>query len=70
MGTGADIACVWLNIVIPFAKTAREAVLLLGAAVEQYGSAECNTVLIGDADDIWIVEIISGHNRAAARGAG
>lgn len=55
------------NVAIPYAKTAKEGVQLLGAAIEQYGAAECNTVLFGDKDEIWVMEIVSGHNWAAAK---
>lgn len=55
------------NVVIPFVKTAREGVLMLGSIIEEYGSAECNTVIFGDKDEAWIMEIVSGHQWAAAK---
>lgn len=55
------------NVVMPFATTAREGVQILGNVVETYGSAEANTVIFADADEIWVMEIVSGHQWAAAR---
>lgn len=55
------------NVVIPFAKSAKEGVKMLGAVIEEYGAAECNTVIFGDADEAWVMEIVSGHQWAAAR---
>jgi len=53
--------------VIPYVRTAREGVLRLGTVIEQYGSAEGNTVLLADRDEAWIMEIVSGHQWAAQR---
>ncbi len=53
--------------VIPYIKTAREGVLRLGEIIETHGSAEGNTVLFADADEAWVMEIVSGHRWAAQR---
>lgn len=55
------------NVVIPYVKTAKEGVLWLGEIVEKYGAAECNTVIFGDKDEAWVMEIVSGHQWAAAK---
>lgn len=55
------------NVVMPYAKTAREGVLMLGAVIEEHGSAEGNTVIFADADEAWVMEIVSGHQWAAQK---
>lgn len=48
-------------------KTAKEGVELLASIVEKYGSAQGNTVMIGDQKEAWIVEIYSGHQWCAQK---
>ncbi len=55
------------TVVIPYVKTAKEAVQWLGAIVEKYGSAEGNIQIFADADEIWYMEILSGHQWAAVK---
>lgn len=55
------------SVVIPFAHTAREGVEILGKAIETYGSAQGNTVFFADRDEIWVMEIVAGHQWAAQR---
>ena len=55
------------TVVIPYVKTAKEAVALLGSIVETYGSDAGNTIFIADYDEAWIVEIVSGHQWAAQK---
>ncbi len=54
-------------VVIPYVKTAKEAVAWLGDIIETLGSAEGNTVLIGDHQEAWVMEIVSGHQWAAVK---
>ena len=54
-------------VVMPYVKTAREGVERLGAIIEAYGSAEGNTVIFADADEAWVMEIVSGHQWAAQK---
>lgn len=54
-------------VVIPYVKTAKEAVIWLGDIIETLGSAEGNTVLIADYDEAWVMEIVSGHQWAAVK---
>lgn len=55
------------TVVIPYVKTAKEAIEHLGNIVETLGSAEGNTVLIADYNEAWVMEIVSGHQWAAAK---
>lgn len=55
------------NTVAPFAKTAREAIQLLAAVVAEKGNAESHIIQIADADEAWVMELLSGHQWAAAR---
>jgi len=67
--------CMIPALVLPRARTAREGILLLGAAVEKYGSAEdpynegygeIAGLAIADRDEIWYMEY-AGHQWAAVR---
>jgi dipeptidase len=67
--------CMIPALVLPRARTAREGVLLLGAAVEKFGSAEdpynegygeIAGLAIADRDEIWYMEY-AGHQWAAVR---
>ena len=49
------------------ARSAHEAVHLLGRYVDRYGSAECNTLLFSDPQEAWIFEIYGGTTYAAMR---
>ena len=55
------------TVIIPYVKTAREAVLRLGGIVETLGSEAGNTVFIGDAQETWYMELLSGHQWAAVK---
>ena len=50
-----------IRLIIPYVKTAREGVKRLGDMVEKYGSAESNAVVFSDNDEIWYMEIYTGH---------
>lgn len=56
-----------VTVVLPYVTTAREGVERLGAIVEKYGSAECNGVAFSDKDEVWYMEIVSGHHWVARR---
>lgn len=49
------------------AATAREAVKVLTEAVDEYGSAEGNVILVADQEEAWILEIYGGKQYAAMR---
>lgn len=57
----------FLTLVLPYVKTAREAVLRLGALLEEYGTYEMNGVAFSDVDEIWWLETVGGHHWIAKR---
>lgn len=56
-----------VTVVLPYVTSAREGVERLGEIVEKYGSAECNGLAFSDKDEVWYMEIVSGHHWAARR---
>ena len=56
-----------LDVILPRAKTAREAIELLGKVIEEKGSAEGNTVVVADQKETWYMEILSGHQYVAVK---
>ncbi|WP_276804451.1 C69 family dipeptidase [Lactobacillus hominis] len=63
-GIGEDAL---LSIVLPFIHSAREGVERLGKLIAQYGSHEGNGIIFSDKDEIWYMEIPTGHWWAATR---
>ncbi|MBW9300740.1 C69 family dipeptidase [Pediococcus acidilactici] len=55
------------TLVLPFIDSAREGVRYLGELVKKYGSAEGNGVQFNDADEVWYMEIVTGHQWVAVR---
>lgn len=49
------------------AATAKEAVDILAAVVDEYGSAEGNVILVADQKEAWIMEFYGGKQYAAAK---
>lgn len=56
-----------ITVVLPYVKTAREGVQLLGQIVDEHGSAEANGILFADQKEAWYFEIGSGHQWVAQR---
>ena len=56
-----------LTIVLPYIRSAREGVELLGRLLKNYGTYEMNGVGFQDADEIWWMETIGGHHWIARR---
>lgn len=56
-----------LDVVLPYAHSAKNGVKRLGHIIETKGSAENNGVIFSDKDSIWYMEIVSGHHWAAVR---
>lgn len=56
-----------ITIVLPYVKTAREGVQLLGKIIDEHGSAEANGILFGDQNEAWYFEVGSGHQWVAQR---
>jgi dipeptidase len=56
-----------VTVVLPYINSAREGVLRLGKIVEEFGAAESNGVLFSDKDEVWYMEIATGHQWVAQR---
>ncbi|TGA97519.1 C69 family dipeptidase [Sporolactobacillus shoreae] len=56
-----------VTVVLPYITSARDGVLRLGKIVEKYGSAESNGMLFSDKDEVWYMEIATGHQWVAQR---
>lgn len=63
---GLDEDCM-VNVVLPYIDSARGGVKRLGALIAKYGSAAGNSVLFSDKDEIWYMEIVTGHHWVAQR---
>lgn len=55
------------TLILPQATSALHAVELLGGYVEKYGAGEGNGVAISDENEVWYVEIGSGHHWIAVK---
>ena len=49
------------------ASTAREGVEILASAVDKYGAGEGNGLFIADKNEVWYVELLTGHNYCAIK---
>lgn len=56
-----------VSLVLPFMKSAREGVQILGDLLEKYGTYEMNGIAFQDEDEIWWLETIGGHHWIARR---
>lgn len=56
-----------VTVTLPYIHSAREGVARLGAIVEKYGASETNGILFSDKDDVWYMEIATGHHWVAQR---
>lgn len=56
-----------VNMVLPFIESARHGVEYLGQLIKQYGSPAGNSVLFSDKDNVWYMEIVTGHHWVAQR---
>lgn len=54
-------------ITLPYIDSARQGVEYLGHLVEESGSAEGNGVIFSDKDEIWYMELLTGHHWVARR---
>lgn len=52
---------------LPFIHSAKEGAQYLGQLVAKYGSAEGNGVIFVDHNDVWYMEIVTGHHWVAQR---
>ncbi|MGM9613229.1 MAG: dipeptidase, partial [Butyricicoccus sp.] len=55
------------SVVLMQAESARDGVEKLAAIIDEYGSGECNSFTISDANEVWDFETLSGHQYAAVR---
>lgn len=55
------------SLVAPYIDSARAGVRYLGELIQKYGSPEGNGVLFADKDEVWYMEIVTGHHFAATR---
>lgn len=55
------------DMVAPYIDSARDGVKYLGNLIKKYGSPEGNGVLFADKDEVWYMEIVTGHHWAATR---
>lgn len=56
-----------VTVVLPYVKTAREGVELLGKIVQDHGAGEADGILFADKNEAWYLEIGSGHHYVAMR---
>lgn len=56
-----------IRIILPYIKSAKEGVLRLGEMIEKYGSCESSGVVFGDKNEIWYMEIYTGHEWVAVK---
>ena len=55
------------TLVLPYIHSAREGVARLGQLVAKYGAAEGNGVQFSDHNEVWYMEIATGHQWVAVR---
>lgn len=55
------------TLVLPYIHSAREGVKYLGNLIAKYGSAEGNGVQFSDQNEVWYMEIATGHQWVAVR---
>lgn len=55
------------SLVLPFIDSARDGVKYLGNLIKEYGSPEGDGVLFNDKDEVWYMEIVTGHHWVAQR---
>ncbi|OUO34341.1 C69 family dipeptidase [Olsenella sp. An290] len=56
-----------VTLVLPYATSARDGALRLGALLERHGTYEMNGIAFSDADEIWWLETVGGHHWIARR---
>ena len=55
------------TMVAPYIESAKHGVQYLGNLITKYGSPEGNGVLFSDKNDVWYMEIVTGHHWIAQR---
>lgn len=55
------------TLVLPYIDSARDGVKYLGELVAKYGSAEGNGLQFNDKNEVWYMEVVTGHQWVAVR---
>ena len=55
------------SVILMSADSARDGVEKLSAIIDTYGSGECNSFTISDANEVWDFETLSGHQYVAMK---
>lgn len=55
------------TMVLPYIDSAKDGVSYLGKLIAKYGSPEGNGVIFSDKNDVWYMEIVTGHHWVAQR---
>lgn len=55
------------SMVLPYINSARDGVQYLGQLIKEYGSPEGNGVMFSDNNEVWYMEIVTGHHWVAQR---
>ncbi|NVY96513.1 C69 family dipeptidase [Lactobacillus sp. DCY120] len=63
---GLDEDCL-LRMVLPYIDSARDGVQRTGDLIAQYGSPAGNSILFSDSQEVWYLEIVTGHHWLAQR---
>lgn len=56
-----------VTVVLPYITSAKHGVEYLGNIVKEKGSAETNGIILSDKNDIWYMELLTGHEWVAVR---
>lgn len=56
-----------IDLVLPRAKNAREGIEIVAKTLDEKGSAEGNIIVVADKDELWYMEILSGHQYVAIK---
>ena len=55
------------SVLLAHSDSAKDGVELLAKIIDKYGAGECNSLMIGDQNETWYFEIVSGHQYAAVK---
>ena len=55
------------TILLQRAKTARDGIEILAKIIDEKGAAECNSLMVADHNEVWYMEIVSGHQYVAIK---
>ena len=56
-----------VDLALPRAKTAREVIETVAKVLDEKGSAEGNIIVVADKNELWYMEILSGHQYVAIK---